>query len=337
MFIYDFKNNILPDINSFKNNITIEKLLLESQINNQINIKNKIFDVFINFITININNLENYTNIQDFNDSFKLSEYNYNNLNTLKKYLLDIFQYIESTDFSNEYYNQQTFLIELQEKLNTYYNLKNKIQKNVLNNTETLERTIKNKNTENKTTLTIKNKPSIAETEKSDKQDSAQELITPTTIDLFTNSPTLKEKNTETEKEKTQDNHLLLISEKENKVYLPYLISDLEEKIKNNSQYNSIEDVINSEYIIPLNTLKSSAITRFKEAFKLIKNKEKGSFKESCILGLELMNNYKLNPAVISACRTEDELDIYLDCLSENELDNFEIFDIKFEITPVKT
>ena len=46
------------------------------------------------------------------------------------------------------------------------------------------------------------------------------------------------------------------------------------------------------------------------------------------------MFKYELNPIIICACRNLDELDIYLDCLEENELYDFKCFDINFEIMP---
>ena len=46
------------------------------------------------------------------------------------------------------------------------------------------------------------------------------------------------------------------------------------------------------------------------------------------------MFKYKLNPIVIAACRNLDELDIYLDCLENNELYDFKCFEIKFEVMP---
>ena len=46
------------------------------------------------------------------------------------------------------------------------------------------------------------------------------------------------------------------------------------------------------------------------------------------------MFHYDLNPIVIAACRNLDELDIYLDCLQENELSDFDCFEIKFELAP---
>jgi hypothetical protein len=41
-----------------------------------------------------------------------------------------------------------------------------------------------------------------------------------------------------------------------------------------------------------------------------------------------------LHPAIITACKSIDELDIYLSCLEDNQLDDFKIFDIKYEILP---
>lgn len=49
---------------------------------------------------------------------------------------------------------------------------------------------------------------------------------------------------------------------------------------------------------------------------------------------MELLFNYNLHPAIISACKNIDELDIYLDYLENNETDKFNCFNIKFEIAP---
>ena len=131
------------------------------------------------------------------------------------------------------------------------------------------------------------------------------------------------------------DNNVLLISEKEQKAFLPYKYFDLE-KIYNESEgkFNSVTEVIKQLYEIPLSRFTNSSFSRFREAFNLIRNKEKGSIMEALDLGVELMFNYNLNPIIISACRNIDELDIYLDCLEKNELDKFDCFDIKFEVAP---
>ena len=147
----------------------------------------------------------------------------------------------------------------------------------------------------------------------------------------------LKEKQeNELKTEELKDNKVLLISETQNKVFLPYSISDLNNKLKNSTLYNSIEEIINNEYILPLDKYKNSIIARFKETFNLMRKKENASISDSLDLALELSFNNLLNPAIITACKNLDELDVYLDCLNSNELDKFTFFEIKYEILPRK-
>ena len=103
----------------------------------------------------------------------------------------------------------------------------------------------------------------------------------------------------------------LIVSEKEQLAYLPY---------------NDIK--------VPLNRFKNAPISRFRESIDLILHRENGSIFQAIDLGLELMFNYKLNPIIIAACKNLDELDIYLDCLEENELEDFTCFKIRFEVAP---
>lgn len=132
------------------------------------------------------------------------------------------------------------------------------------------------------------------------------------------------------------DNNTLIISDSSQKVVLPYTVEDLEEKLRKNKKYKSLQDVIKNEYTIPLETFKNPIKSRFKEAFQLIKKKEHGSLKEAIGLGFELMFQSDLNPAIIAACRDLDELDIYLDCLDDNELDKFSCFKIEYNVKPTK-
>ena len=50
---------------------------------------------------------------------------------------------------------------------------------------------------------------------------------------------------------------------------------------------------------------------------------------------LGIMLKYDLNPAIISACRTEDTLNHYVDCLENNKLDNFNAFKIEYRMNPI--
>ena len=132
-----------------------------------------------------------------------------------------------------------------------------------------------------------------------------------------------------------QDNNTLIISEKYQKAYLPFKIDDVRKIYENsNGKYKSIKEVINDLYILPLKKFNNSSISRFREAYNLIINKEHGSIFQAVSLGLEVMFKYELNPIIISACKNLDEFDIYLNCLEENELYDFDCFEIKFEISP---
>lgn len=131
------------------------------------------------------------------------------------------------------------------------------------------------------------------------------------------------------------DRNILLVSEKDQKAYLPYFMSDIEKIYKNsNKKYSSYQDVIESLYIVPLNRFKNASISRFRETLNLVLHKENLSIIKALDLGLELMFQYKLNPIIIAACRNLDELDLYLDCLEEDELFDFDCFEIRFEVAP---
>lgn len=141
----------------------------------------------------------------------------------------------------------------------------------------------------------------------------------------------------QTSDDEVKDNNTLIISDSNQNVVLPYKVIELEEKLKNNKKYKTLQDVIKNEYTLPLETFKNPTKSRFREAFQLIKKKEHGSLKEAIELGFELMFQSDLNPAVIAACKDLDELDIYLDCLDDNELDKFSCFKIEYNVPPTKS
>ena len=134
-----------------------------------------------------------------------------------------------------------------------------------------------------------------------------------------------------------EDNTTLLISEVQNKVVLPYKISDLKNTLQNNNNYNNIQELVNDKYVFPLNNFKNSSTSRFKEGFSLMRKKEKASLLDSLDLAFEVTFNNSLNPAIIAACKDLSELDNYLYCLETNELDKFNCFNIKYEMLPTTT
>ena len=135
-------------------------------------------------------------------------------------------------------------------------------------------------------------------------------------------------------KEEFKENNTLLISEKEGKVYLPYNISQLKDYMQSYpDDYESYQDVVNSEFVLPLDIfMKNQSLARFKETYELIRNKELKSMVDAVRCSTKLMFKYDLNPAIIAACKTQNELDFYLECMESNNLSNFDCFDIKFDL-----
>jgi len=75
----------------------------------------------------------------------------------------------------------------------------------------------------------------------------------------------------------TLKENTLIISEKERKVILPFKISELAE-LKDKEGTESLEDIINKYFTVSLDLYKNSAVARFREAFNLVKHRERRFF-----------------------------------------------------------
>lgn len=136
--------------------------------------------------------------------------------------------------------------------------------------------------------------------------------------------------------EPLHDNNVLLISEKKNRIFLPYTAKEVTDILESSSRYHSATQVINKVFTVPLDKHKNGIISRFKETFNFMRKKEKASLMDSLDFALDLAFNFKLNPAIILACKDLEQLDTYLDCLELNELSKFDYFKIEYEISPTK-
>lgn len=133
--------------------------------------------------------------------------------------------------------------------------------------------------------------------------------------------------------ETNENNNTLIISEIQNKVLLPYKYEELIEILNNkDNNYDNVKTIIEERYTIPLDNYKHAFISRYKEAYNLMRRKEKASLLDSIDLAFELMRKRFVHPAIITACKNLDQLDVYLDCLETNELDDFPFFKIIYEI-----
>ena len=86
-------------------------------------------------------------------------------------------------------------------------------------------------------------------------------------------------------------------------------------------EYKSLEYVINKEFILPLDYYtKHPSLARFREAYSLIRDREAKSVFDALKYALNVMFKYDLNPAIISACKTEEALNFYIECLENKDL-----------------
>lgn len=287
------------------NLIELERVSLMSTLDIQKNLNKQILIFVKNFMT----NTKISLDINPSDDTFLYLNESTNNLNKSNSNINELKELLNILDTltpSNE---------NLENEINNY-NIKFKETMNsVYTNTETIEKFVYQ----------------ITTTDFS-------ELLN--TLDLTTestNTQILPSVETKAKKETENQNkfieNTLIISDSQKKVILPFEIETVKDILeKNNKKYRSIEDVINKLYTKPINYYKFSPIARFKEAYKLVKEKEKLSTFKALNLAFELLGNYNLHPAVISSCKNLDELDIYLACLDDNTLDEFHFFDIKYEI-----
>lgn len=134
------------------------------------------------------------------------------------------------------------------------------------------------------------------------------------------------------------ENKVLIISEKENKVYLPYKKTELKAYMSQYpTQYYSYKNVIEKEFILPLNYFTNNpSLARYRETYALYRDREALSPFISFKKAMSLTFKNELNPAIIAACKTQKELNNYLLCLEENKLDDFIDFKILYDMNPKK-
>ena len=294
-------NNIIEDLNE-----------REKRENKKIEIILDFLDKFNDYLE-NDNNEKNTKSyirmleaLKKLSDNLRINKVNINNLKT---FLNNLFS--ESFDITDEFKN----------KINEYNNLAIECKKNISESSDQFENFI---------TEYIKNMTFSNVEQSVDKiDDNTNNINTESNEDI-------QEKSIKESTQDLKDNRVLLISETQKKVFLPYNTEDLEKILQKKKKYNSIQEVIDNEYTIPISKYKNPTLSRFKEAYKLMKNKEDFSVLESLDLAFEVTFNNSLNPAIITACKSLNELDLYLDCLETNSLDKFEPFEIKYEVLPLK-
>ena len=302
---------IVNDTNELKNSIETEKEFFNYNLKSQENFKSIILNYMQNFSNSTNNiNLTCTNCITDFldktKDSLNLCNENISNLEKLSCELENLAKSSENNDEN------------LKEKIDTFnsnYNASNKI---VLQNTIKIEDCLNfiSKESELKFSSTNNEK-----TENIQVQNIA--LDEKKEVSKIIYDPIKYSENT------------LVVSETSQNVTLPYKLSEINEIIKNEpNKYSSVDDVITKKYTLPLKTFKNPTVSRFKQGFKLMREKEHSSFRAAFDLGMELVFDSNLHPAIIPACSNLEELDKYLYYMEKEETDKFDKFNIVFECPP---
>lgn len=135
-------------------------------------------------------------------------------------------------------------------------------------------------------------------------------------------------------KKEVFDNNTLRISEIDKKIYLPYTVEEVKEVLNDSGKYNSEQEVVEKYFTIPTSTYMNFFTGRYKEVISLIGRTEKCEVGK--MFALAQMFNTKVHPAIIRSCRTMNDYYYYLRCLDNNNLEDFKVFDIKFEVPPTQ-
>lgn len=121
----------------------------------------------------------------------------------------------------------------------------------------------------------------------------------------------------------------LIINKKLGIAILPYSIPDLDELFLNDPEkYSSIQDIIDQEYTVKLKDFENSSITRYKEAFKLAKDKSNYTFSQAANFAKIFLIENEITSLIIASCKNVEELEFYIECLNNNKLNDFHCFKI---------
>lgn len=254
------------------------------------------------------------------NEALVLIEQSLNFNSTFNDYITKFskFDYMTSVNKSNESVVKENTETNIDKDNNNNNNNINNNNTNTTNNNNNISNdnntNINNYNNNyNNENYIVEKKTEIVEKDKKDEIDQSNE-----TKNVLYIPNNLKE-------------NTLIISDTE--VILPFTKKDLEEKLET-SNLSSCKEIIDTFYKKSAKSFEPSALSRFKEAYSLVVNKEHGSKLQAISLALELSTNYNLHPAIISACKDLTQLDVYLSCLEYKELSDFHFFDIVYNIPP---
>ena len=340
----DFLNNYFTSNEfDFINNANLENEKLDEIVSKELHNR----DIIVNFIN-NLHNLISDSNNNESNTDFLnlLSEVQEifgkinNNIQVVQELKNDSSQILddivkllikleESPDNKENYFDQ---IQKLKDMINDFSVKSNDVKSKVLLNDIKIE-TFFQKNIVKKYLASFNTEFNLK-----DINNNLKHEINSKSNGITKEDSTLNKENNNTIDEKTfEDNDTLLISEKLKKVFLPFSKHEILLYLEQYpDSYKSYEDVINKEFVLSLDYyMKHPVVARFREAYSLVRDRESKSVLDAFKFAVDIMFHYSLNPIIIAACKTQEQLEDYMDCLEKNKLDEFKDFKIKFEVNPL--
>ena len=145
---------------------------------------------------------------------------------------------------------------------------------------------------------------------------------------VINNQETQPKQNTKITNNKIIFHEKTLIITKE-KIILPFTTKQVETIFKSYpDKYTNLNQIIDSKFTLSTILYKKIILSKIIEVYKLMRVKNKYSLHKTFSICIEVIFNTYIFPAIITACKNLDELEIYLDCLEKNELNQYPCFKI---------
>ena len=134
-----------------------------------------------------------------------------------------------------------------------------------------------------------------------------------------------------------EDNLELRVYEK--RVELPYTKDEIKKYMELYPQsYKTVQDVILKEFIVSISIFnKHPTLSKFKEAYYLCRTKEMMTIFDSFNYAKSIMFRSDINAYIIAATKSKRQLEDYIYCVENNQLDKFKHFKITYNINPMAT
>ena len=102
--------------------------------------------------------------------------------------------------------------------------------------------------------------------------------------------------------------------------------------------YKTVQDVILKEFIVSISIFnKHPTLSKFKEAYYLCRTKEMMTIFDSFNYAKSIMFRSDINAYIIAATKSKRQLEDYIYCVENNQLDKFKHFKITYNINPMAT